>query len=205
MLKTDALPAGTLAALIKIMQTLALSDRILVGGTGLALYKGHRLSVDIDLFSPNPVEPFIIVPELEAIGKVTVLANTNISLHLLFDNIKVDVVKYGYEWIRPIHKENDIRLASLEDIGAMKLAAVTNRGSKKDFYDIYFLLQEHTLQSLLNWFEEKFPNWNLLLVLKSLTYFEDAEQTEQPVVIGKKVSWGKVKQVISKAVVDYHF
>lgn len=203
MLKTDALPARTLAALKKIMQVAVLSDRILVGGTGLALYKGHRLSIDIDLFSSDPIDSFLIVSELESIGQVSVLTTTNISLHLIFDEVKVDIVKYGYDWIRPVVREDGIRLASVEDIGAMKLAAVTNRGSKKDFYDIHFLLQEYTLQTLLGWFEEKFPNWNLLLVLKSLTYFEDAIQTEPPVVLGKKISWDTVKNTVNKAVSEY--
>ena len=198
MLKTNALPPATLAALKKLMLTPALQDRILVGGTGLALYLGHRISIDIDLFSPEPFNTDSIIAGLKESGEMEYLNNSPISLHFLFDQVKTDIVKYPYSWIRPISYEAGIRLASIEDIAAMKLAAVTNRGSKKDFYDIYFLLKNYTLTQLLAFFQEKFPEWNVFMVIQSLGFFEDAESTETPRVLQGNVSWNTVKKTISE-------
>lgn len=203
MLQTNALPAATLAALNKLMDVGYLSDRILVGGTGLALYLGHQLSVDIDLFSPEPLDVEQLISELRRVGKTEYLNNSPVSLHLLFDDVKTDIVKYPYRWIRPVVQEQNIRLASVEDIAAMKLAAITNRGSKKDFYDIYFLLQTYSLPQLLDFFREKFPEWNIFMVLQSLSYFEDAEPTETPKILKGRVLWEDVKKTVAETVRKY--
>ncbi len=200
MLRTDALPAATLAALKKIMLVPELQDRVLVGGTGLALYLGHRISIDIDLFSLEPFAIDTIIAGLKQSGQTEYLNNSPISLHFLFDQVKTDIVKYPYPWIRPARYEEGIRLASVEDIAAMKLAVVTNRGSKKDFYDIYFLLKTYSLTELLGFFQEKFPEWNVFMVIQSLGYFDDAEQTETPLVLSGKASWTAVKKVITETI-----
>jgi predicted nucleotidyltransferase component of viral defense system len=90
-------------------------------------------------------------------------------------------------------------LLSKEDIIPMKLAAVANRGSKKDFYDIYFLLHQYTLNEMVSLFEKKFSNYNNFYIIKSLTYFEDAEKDLNPKVL-KKCSWDEVKQFIQSTV-----
>jgi len=192
-----------LAALKKLMTIPCLQDRILVGGTGLALYLGHRLSIDIDLFSPQPFDTPTFVYEMSEFGKIELIATSPISLHLNFDNVKTDIVKYPYGWIRPVIFEESMRVAAIEDIAAMKLAAITNRGSKKDFYDIFFLLQRYTLNELLSFFKTKFPNWNEFMVLQSLGYFEDAESTETPKVLLGKITWNQVKKTVGQAVKNY--
>ncbi len=95
-----------------------------------------------------------------------------------------------------------LRLASVEDIIPMKLLAIANRGTKKDFYDLYFLLQTFSLEQMLNLFSIKFKTVNSFHLIKSLVFFEDAELDPEPVLI-KKVSWDKVKSHISKAVETY--
>ncbi len=81
----------------------------------------------------------------------------------------------------------------------MKLSAVANRGSKKDFYDVYYLLQEYSLKEMISLFEKKFSNYNNFYVIKSLTYFEDAEKDINPKVL-KKCAWEEVKQFIQSKV-----
>ena len=203
MLNYHALPTATLAALKKLMIVPCLQDRILVGGTGLALYLGHRLSIDIDLFSPEPFDAPTFVYEMSEFGKTELIATSPISLHLNFDDVKTDIVKYPYGWIRPIIFEEGVRVAAVEDIAAMKLAAITNRGSKKDFYDIFFLLQQYSLNELLDFFKTKFPDWNEFMVLQSLGYFEDAELTETPKVLLGRITWNQVKTTVSQVVRKY--
>lgn len=184
------------------MKIPSLKDFVLVGGTGLALLKGHRLSIDIDLFSYNvPINPDIILPELEQAGKLSQKDIFSYALFLEFNNVKLDILKYSYPWIKPHSAEENIRIASVEDIMAMKLAAVTKRGSKKDFVDIYFLLKEFSIQQMLENFKKKYSNAETYMTVKSLTYFADADLNEMPVLLkDKNVKWEEMKEVIRKAV-----
>ncbi len=96
-----------------------------------------------------------------------------------------------------------IRLAGIQDIAAMKLAAVTGRGSRKDFIDIYFLLQDYNLKQLMGFYTNKYYDGSEYMVLKSLTYFDDAEE-DYTVDMIWKVSWTKVKNFILEAVDVYN-
>jgi len=96
-------------------------------------------------------------------------------------------------------------MLSQADISAMKLSAVTNRGAKKDFYDIFFLLKQHSFAQLCEWYKQKFRTNNLFMLLKSLTYFDDAELTETPVLLAKKTNWDIVKKTLRSEVDRYVF
>lgn len=91
-------------------------------------------------------------------------------------------------------------MLDMRDIAPMKLDAVTKRGSKKDFYDIYFLFQQMSLQSTLDLYNEKFQHSTLFHVLKSLTYFNDAEEQSDPIVFEKSLDWKSVKETIESEV-----
>jgi len=118
------------------------------------------------------------------------------------DEIKVDFVKMSYPILHPTLLIDDIRMLNLKDIAPMKLKAVTQRGSKKDFFDIFFLLKEMPLQTMLYLFKDKFKQYETFHVVKSLIYFEDAEQYPNPILFDEKISWRKVKETIIKAVED---
>lgn len=180
----------------------SLKDFVLVGGTGLALLKGHRMSIDIDLFSANvPINPDVMLPEMEQAGKLSQKDIFSYAMFLEFNGVKLDIIKYRYSWIKPHYTEEDIRVASIEDIMAMKLAAITKRGSKKDFVDIYFLLKEFPIQIMLDNFKRKYPDSETYMLLKSLAYFADADLNEMPLLLrDKEVSWDEMKLVIAKAV-----
>jgi hypothetical protein len=87
-------------------------------------------------------------------------------------------------------------LAAIEDIAAMKLAAITGRGSKKDFIDIYFILQKYGLSDILKFYEDKYSDGSIFLVLRSLAYFDDAEEEPMPKML-VNISWQEVKKTIS--------
>ena len=85
-------------------------------------------------------------------------------------------------------------------MNTLKLKAVTQRGSKKDFFDLYFLLQILPLKEMVELFRQKFRLYEIFHVIKSLTYFEDAETMADPILFDKKITWPLVKNTIQKAV-----
>lgn len=186
-----------LELLNELMADELFSDFLLVGGTGLALQIGHRHSIDIDLFGKKDLVEIEISAFLNKLGEVQILKKSKNILIYSINGIKVDFVNYSYPWVSsPIVVEN-IRLASKEDIGAMKLNAISGRGSKKDFIDLYFLLQEFSIKDMFGFFKEKYPDGSQFLVLKSLTYFGDADLDEMP-KMSKEIDWDEVKLEIAR-------
>jgi len=197
MLYYQTIDSKTLELLKILMKTPEFSGLILVGGTSLALQIGHRKSVDIDLFGKFKLDDYQFSTTLRQFGSVVQLDNSQNIKTYLIDNIKVDFVNYPYSWIAPVHFKDGIRLACMTDIAAMKLAAITGRGTKKDFIDIFSLLSYYTLEQMLEFYHKKFPDGSEFMVLKSLNYFEDAESEELPVLI-KKLDWKEVKSTITE-------
>ena len=113
-----------------------------------------------------------------------------IKQHEVF--IKTDFVRHNYPRLKPFVISGGIRLFSLEDIAAMKLNAVTNRGAKKDFYDIHALLSRFSLPELIGFFEEKYQKMNSFTVTKSLAYFDDADQEPEPMSL-MDLTWEEIK------------
>lgn len=121
---------------------------------------------------------------------------------LIVDGIKIDIVNYNYPWIDEPVIEDGIRLAGIRDIAAMKLSAITNRGTKKDFIDYYFLLQSYSLDELISFYRQKYSDAQLFTSIKSLTYFEDAETDPMPKML-VPIRWEDVKANIIAAVKQY--
>ena len=161
----------------------------------MALQIGHRKSIDLDLFGTIESDDITISKILNSLGKTQLIKKTpNIQIYVV-NGIKVDIVNYHYPWIQAACEDDQLRLAGKKDIEAMKLAAITGRGNKKDFIDIYFLLKEFTLKEMLAFYNEKYQDGASFLVLKSLTYFDDAEVDAQPFML-KKIEWEQIKQTI---------
>jgi predicted nucleotidyltransferase component of viral defense system len=177
-----------------------LNQFALVGGTALALYKGHRLSIDLDLFTQTPFDAELLYAEmcsLLALRNVHRIGITRNTLNLSLDGIKTDLLRFDYPLLEPIQTIDGIRLFSLPDIAAMKLSAIAGRGAKKDFYDLDCLLCEYTLRELFTWFEAKFGG-DLFHLRKSIVYFDDADAEPDPVFL-HDVSWNEVKSRIRAA------
>lgn len=176
------------------MQVSALAQHFLVRDTSLALQIGHRKSIDLDLFTHHTFNAEAVLAILQSQFHVQPLTITNTIFISVIEGIKVDFVYFRYPFAFPIIEEEGTRLADKRDIAPMKLDAVTKRGSKKDFNDMYYLLEEFSLQQILEWYNAMFQHATSFHVIRSLTYFEDAESTDAPFVFDKKVTWGKVKK-----------
>ncbi len=203
MLQTRTIESGTLELLKRLMSIPYLDSFYLVGGTALALQFGHRMSVDIDLFTLHDFDSNMLIEVLNKEFDTSIESESSNMVITYINDIKVDFVKMGYPILfKPILFEN-IRMLEVRDIAAMKLKAIMQRGSKKDFFDIYFLLQQMTLESLLQLFKRKFKQHELFHVIKSLTYFKDAENEADLIVFDKKITWEKVKSSIDEKVKEF--
>ena len=192
---------------LELLKTLMKFDNFiklnLAGGTALALQLGHRKSIDIDLFGKINFEDVDVATEFADFDNVVTLKRSkNINIFSI-NNVKVDIVNYSYPWLNKFILMDGVRLASIEDIAAMKLAAITGRGSKKDFIDIFFLLQKFTLPEMIAFYNNKYFDGSEYLVLKSLTYFDDAEN-DNGLEMLVDISWDKVKQQILDQVRIYN-
>ena len=174
----------------------------LVGGTALSLQIGHRISVDLDLFSNHDFDNTAIIQALEPHGNLTVLVDNPPFLQMRLDDVKIDLLKYPYPFVQEYQEIEGVRLVSIENIATMKLLAIARRGAKKDFFDIYFLLERYTLAQLLEQFKKTLPNNDTFHIVKSMTYFGDAEEEVNPKML-IKVSWQTVKNTIEKKVEAY--
>lgn len=202
MLHYETIDAKTLELLKKIMEVDLFKNLRLVGGTALALQIGHRKSIDLDLFGLLKSDEYAILNELNQLGKVKLIQKTqNISIFTI-DGIKVDIVNYTYPWLTDVVADDQLRLAGKKDIAAMKLAAITGRGTKKDFIDLYFLLQVYSLNQLLEFYKQKYHDGSVFLVLRSLAYFEDADVELIPTMM-KELDWMVIKRSIVKKLTTY--
>jgi hypothetical protein len=181
------------------MQDDELTPFILVGGTALALYLGHRKSIDLDLFSPTEFESMELgrhMKEKHSFEINTVAKNT---LTGFINGIKVDLLAHRYPYVaQPLFLEG-IRLCSMKDIAAMKLNAITGNGTRiKDFIDVAYLSCKMSLTDMLEAFQTKYES-NPYTALRSLLYFEDVIFNE-PVQLtdGSKPNWKN----ISKRIID---
>ena len=174
---------------------LFLAKARLVGGTALALQYGHRMSIDLNFFGDIEEDSIAIRDILRSIGPISVYKETtNIKIYSV-NGIKVDFVNYKYPWIDSVIKKDGLRLASPKDIAAMKINAIEGRGTKKDFIDMYFLLQHYTLDDILKFYAEKYPENSVFRGLMSLSYFEDAEDELMPKMFSN-IQWDDMKQFI---------
>lgn len=200
MLSYRTIAPHTLELLKHLMAAPALQDCRLVGGTSLALQYGHRSSIDLDIFGDVPDDDLALLEVLENFGAVQGQKTTKYIKSFIVDSIKVDFVDYSrFPWIDDAVIEDGLRLASPKDIAAMKTYAIQNRGSKKDFIDLYFLLQHYTLEDILGFYSIKYPIYSMFRTRMSLTYFEDAEGQECP-KMWMNADWKTVKESIIEAV-----
>jgi len=201
---TNILRTDTKKVLAVLKKTSVVQDFYLSGGTGLALQIGHRESQDLDFFTELDFNAQLLQAELAKIGH---LENTQLdkgTLNCFIDNVKIQFLHYPYKLLEEKIEWEGIFVSSILDIACTKLITISSRGSKKDFIDLYFLLQIYTLTFLFEKLEEKYTNLNYdkLHILKSLIYFEDAN--EQPLPrMHKEVSWEMIKKEIKKAVKSF--
>ena len=157
-------------------------DFYLAGGTALALQLGHRDSIDFDFFTSHDINTEKLFEQLRNIFNGHDIIKTQDernTLSVTVDQaIKISFMTYRYELLEPLIVTNYFNMASITDISCMKCSAITSRGAMKDYVDLYFILQNHSLSEILSWCTIKYPSIDTQLILKSLVYFDDLEDEE---------------------------
>lgn len=215
MLRKETVSAPLLDNLVVLMEMNSIKTHRLVGGTALALQIGHRISVDIDLFSDGTNNYEEIQEELYqefgnkfAKGRVI---NSSISkgIAVYLNNIKTDIVDWKAKFIRPVLLDEQIRLASKEDIIPMKFntflcSPELARYEKKDYVDIANLLKEYSLEQMITLYREKYPNYLLAsrLVIEGLQLSEMADKKMMPKMLNG-LTWSDAKREIETSIETY--
>ena len=175
----------------------------LVGGTSLSLQLGHRMSVDIDLFTDEPYDS-IDFNEIDELITGTFPSvemgyggNNSMGKTYFVGKSKDDVVKldlfYTDSFIFPEIKAQEIRLACKEEIAAMKLQVIGQGGRKKDFWDLHELLEHFSLAQMLEFYEKRYPyNFSKDYIISKLNHFDEANEDFDPICLRKK-HWELIK------------
>lgn len=173
-----------------------LDNFYLAGGTGLALQIKHRLSIDLDFFTEKDINIKALMDRLQELGEITVSKEAENTLNGTFNKTEIMFLKYAYPLLFPLKEVEGIIIADSRDIGCMKISAVYSRGTKKDFIDLFFICKNIIdFKELLELFKKKYKDvdYNMIHILKSLVYFDDAEKDPMPKML-TPVSWNKVKE-----------
>jgi hypothetical protein len=179
----------------------------LAGGTALALQLGHRDSIDFDFFKSGDFDTEKLFARLlEAIGpSVVKVQEERDTLGVVINGrIKLSIMRYPYPLLKPLVGADALDLASIADIGCMKLSAITGRGTQKDYVDLYFILQRIPLKELLVLCSVKLPQLDRGLILKALAYFDDLEPEPIMYMTGQNIDFEVVKRFLrSQAAKEY--
>lgn len=194
-LHTETVSEELLGLLQKLMKEERLKLFALAGGTALALRFGHRTSVDLDLFTCAAFDSPSTAEFLKSAYGMRESETAQNTVRGIMDGIKIDLIAHRYPLLNPLEESGGIRMFSCEDIAAMKLNAITNRGCKKDFWDYAELLKTYSRDEMLSFFARKYQNDSLWSVEKSLTYFDDADNDPDPRDL-QGLNWNEIKQTI---------
>tara|TARA_Y100000031_G_scaffold9988_1_gene10768 strand:+ start:797 stop:1426 length:630 start_codon:yes stop_codon:yes gene_type:complete len=201
MLYKETVERSTLELIIQLQQKEYLQDFYLVGGTALALRMGYRKSIDIDLFSNFTFDAGRLLENLSADFPFKLFFSANNTLKGSINNVQIDILAHCYPIIgKPVIVEN-ITIMSYKDIVAMKLNAISVSGQRvKDFIDLYYLLDKYSVAEMIAFYEKKYPQYNETNVLKSITWFDDVDLSDWPVLLeNPKLKWETVKERIINA------
>jgi len=176
----------------------------LAGGTALALQIGHRTSIDFDFYRQKGFQSGRLLEKFQkSLKGLSVDTEKEDTLILRFKNSGISLFKYDYPLVKPFIETKELLLLSLEDIAAMKVVSLIQRGKKRDFVDIYFLLGRFGLEKILQLTRAKYGRlYNEYAALRALTYFVDAESSDEAsrfkLLAG--ISWEKIKNDIVKEI-----
>lgn len=184
-------------AILPCLAEVANDKFYLAGGTALALQLGHRLSVDFDWFTPAVGDCEELLRRIKRIcDEPHVLSTSNETLHLQIHGVQVSYLGYDYPLLEPLVPCREFRcsLADIKDVACMKLSAITGRGARKDFIDLHrIILNHYDLRACLSFFQQKYRQHDIGHVVRSLTYFEDAETEPEIVLYNPNTTWQVIK------------
>ncbi len=174
----------------------------LAGGTALVLQLGHRVSVDFDFFTEKDFEIEDVYEQVQKMfGQVPRTQESPRTLAVVVqEDVRVSFIGYRYPLIEACTDTEHLRLASLLDIGCMKLSAIVSRAELKDYVDLFFILKRLSLSELLTALSRKLPSLDQNLVLKALVSFDDVTMEPIDFTEGNKVSFAKIQEAIVESV-----
>ncbi len=205
MLHKETVDKSTQELLIDLQQKPYLNGFYLAGGTALALYLGHRKSIDLELFTNIDFEAGQLLENLSADFSFNLFFSAKSTIKGSVNQVQLDILAHRYPLIKePVAIEN-IFLLSIEDIIAMKLNAIAVSGQRvKDFIDIFFLLESYTVKQMVEFYKKKYSQFNEVNILKSLCWFEDVDISGWPILlINPTLKWETIKKTLENAVVSY--
>ena len=182
-----------------ITEIVSIPDFYMIGGTALSLQLGLRESYDFDFCVPNPFNNELLLEELGSLGNIKVKQNQKGTCDVILNGVQVSFFYYPNQVISDfvtIEEMPKLKIASILDIAIMKIVAIGGRGSKKDFFDLYNIINQHeiaiedTVKGLIKKCGE---NTNYVNIIMGLSYFEDAEQEELPKLF-VEYNWEEIKE-----------
>jgi len=193
---TKTLLPDTFRAIKLVSDITEIKQAYLAGGTALALQIGHRISVDLDFFTQHKFNELELSAKLTSLPKFVQNGTAQWTVWGEIDQTKLSIFYYKYPMLEQTVSFENLQLASLADIAAMKINAIESRGTRRDFVDIYFLSKKYTLEEMLSFYQKKYSALedHLYSILRSLDYFEDAEQEKQMPQMITNVNWEEIKE-----------
>jgi hypothetical protein len=197
----EVITASTDATLRTLWDAHIVDRFYLAGGTGLALQFGHRLSLDLEFFAATQFDEETLLQYLHTLAEFSLVAKAPYTLHTTIGETKVSFLGYAYPVLFPEARFLEVAVADLRDIACMKVSAIASRGTKRDFVDLYVCAQRFGLTEVLHLFDRKYAqsHYSRIHILKSLTFFGDAEKDPMPHML-IPLEWDEVKQFFLREV-----
>ena len=196
---TKTLLPDTLRAIKLVANIPAVKHAYLAGGTSLALQIGHRMSFDLDFFTQEKFDENLLATELSQLQTFKEKQRAWATVLGTVGETKFSIFYYKYKIIDDIIPFEGINLISKKDIAAMKIHAISDRGVKRDFIDVFFLAKEFSLDQMIDFYDQKYglSDDKLYPLIKGLGYFADAEDDKLPEML-VPVDWEEVKNFFLK-------
>lgn len=200
---TKTLSQNAAGALALLGKSNILKEAYLAGGTACALQLGHRVSLDLDFFTDKEFPTEIVLKQLEKLPGFKLDETAKWTILGSFPKVKFSYFYYPYPLIGKTSTFSNTNIASLEDIAAMKIDAISSRGTKRDFIDLYFLAKLFSLKKMLSFYDKKYHRYstNVYHIVSSLNYFADAEEQEPPKML-IPASWSQIKDFFQAEVIN---
>lgn len=193
--------------LLEIIKKVSANDSFsgfrLCGGTALALQIGHRISVDADFITESIKDKDLLLKNiLQLFPNATDINTGAFGIFLKVDSIKVDFLSWDIPFIRDAVEDENIKFLSVEEIAAMKIFAILQRGEKKDYMDIASLLGIYSLKQIIDFYQERHKGSDAAVVIRYLSSYSDIENQPEPIMLNG-LSWAGAKTKLADAILDF--
>lgn len=203
MLHTESVDSSTFTFLQTLMADPLLDGFFLVDGTNIALRIGHRKSIDLDLFSDTPFDTTQLKLHMKEVYGFETRYESRNRLKGEIRGVFIDCMSHQYPLVKPIELIDGLKMASIDDVVAMKLNAIVNDGTRiKDFIDVAYLSTMLSLDATCAAHSKKYNEKNEILVRKGLCYFQDIEHEEPLMMYDSKYSWTRVEKRLAAMLLE---